>query len=67
MSNNTAMAELTAVLLQKLKDEVQYWQEKALSASEANNEEECCKALRAQGQAINTLIKMAEAAARQYS
>ena len=67
MNNKAAMAELTAVLIKKLKDDVQFWQKKALAASEADDAEGCRTALRAQSQAIDTLIKMVEAAKRQFS
>ena len=51
----------TDFLIQKLNTEIKYWQEKALKASEAGDKDECQKALKAQSQAIDTLIKMIEA------
>lgn len=52
---------ITDLLIQKLNDEVKYWQEKALLASEADDKDACQKALKEQSQAIDTLIKMVEA------
>lgn len=52
---------ITDVLIQKLNDEVKYWHEKALLASKSNDNEGCQKALKSQGEAIDTLIKMIEA------
>jgi lipid II:glycine glycyltransferase (peptidoglycan interpeptide bridge formation enzyme) len=52
---------ITDLLIQKLNDEIRYWQQKALFASEAANKEECRKALNAQNDAIDALIKLIEA------
>lgn len=67
MSNKVVMAEITDLLIKKLKDNVQLLQCKALTAAEANDSEACREALRAQSQEINTLIRMTESAARKFS
>ena len=51
---------ITDLLLQKLNDEIRYWQEKALAASLVGNADDCQAALKAQAQAIQTLIELIE-------
>lgn len=52
---------ITDLLIQKLNDEIRYWQREALSASMANDQAAVHKALKAQEEAIDTLIKLIEA------
>lgn len=59
---NDDLMIITDLLIQKPNNEIKYWQEIALKASEDGDKDACQKALKAQSQAIDTLIKMIEAA-----
>jgi hypothetical protein len=63
---NTELLELTSLFIQKLKDDVMYWQEKALAASELNDNSACQQALSAQKDAIDRLIKLTETATNKF-
>jgi hypothetical protein len=60
MSIPPELLEITDLFIQRLNDEVLYWQKKALAASRANDDKACQEALRAQDNAIQNLIKLAE-------
>lgn len=60
MSIPPELLEITDLFIQRLNDEILYWQKKALAASKANDDTACQEALRAQDNAIQNLIKLAE-------
>lgn len=51
---------ITDLLIHKLNHEIRYWQEKALTASQAGNADDCQAALNSQAHAIQALIALIE-------
>lgn len=60
MSIQTELLEITGLFIEHLNNDILHWQRKALAASQANDDAACREALRAQDNAIQNLIKIAE-------
>ena len=59
--------EITELIIQKLENDILYWQRRAIVANQDCDHEACRRALEEQGKNINSLIKLAETYNRQFS
>lgn len=58
MTKQNDLTQITKTLKSTLKNEIMFWQRKALKASKEGNTSACADALKKQGEAINTLLKI---------